>query len=79
IETIQALLGCYDKNGALKAALSVTFSLAALLICVYLPESVRIKLPVNIFTVWLILSLISTVLVNLKEIIKAWNGERRYY
>lgn len=70
---------CYDENGVLKAVLSVTFSLAVLLICVYLPESVRMKLPVNIFTVWLILSLISTVLVNLKEIIKAWKGERRYY
>lgn len=79
IGSIQTLLGCYDENGVLKAVLSVTFSLAALLICVYLPESVRMKLPVNIFTVWLILSLISTVLVNLKEIIKALKGERRYY
>ncbi len=79
LETIRTLLGCYDENGGLKAVLSVAFSLAALLICIYLPETVRMKLPVNIFTVWLILSLISTVLVNLKEIMKAWKGDRRYY
>lgn len=79
IDGLKTLFYCYDENGVLKAILSVTFSLVTLLICVYLPETVRARLSVNIFTVWLVLSLITVVLVNLKEIIIALKDERRYY
>lgn len=59
------------KDGRLKAIISGSVAISLFYVCLYLYEQIKSIIPLNIFSVWLILSLIGVILVNFKEIIKS--------
>lgn len=59
------------KDGRLKAIISGSVAISLFYVCLYLYEQIKSIIPLNIFSVWLILSLIGVILVNFKEIMKS--------
>lgn len=68
-ELLQSIQRQYD-DGVLKAILSGAIAISLLYVCLYLYEPIKSLVPLNILSVWLILSLMGGLLVNLPEIIK---------
>jgi len=68
-DLLQSIKKQYD-DGVLKAILSGAIAISLLYVCLYLYEPIKSLVPLNIFSIWLILSSVGGLLVNLPEIIK---------
>jgi hypothetical protein len=64
------------KDGLFKAILSISIAISLFYGCLYLYEPIKGIVNLNIFSVWMIISFISTIIVNLKEIV---GGVKRGY
>jgi hypothetical protein len=66
---IQAVKRAY-ADGLFKAVLTVSASVSLFYVCLSLHEQIKGIVPLNIFSVWLLLSLIAAATINFKEISK---------
>lgn len=65
-------------DGVFKAILTVAVAVALFYICLFFAEPIMAALPLNIFSVWLIAALISTLIINARELVegvkRGWRG-----
>jgi len=65
----------HNGGGKLKAVITVSISISLFFVCLFFYEMIKSVTSRNIFSVWLMLSLVITIVVNLREIgreIKRW-------
>jgi hypothetical protein len=66
----------YILYGEYKAMITASIAISLFYVCLFCYDAIKSAVSLNIFTVWLLMSLISSVLINLKEIV---GGLKRGY
>lgn len=64
---VRAIKAEYE-DGLLKGILTASITISLFYVCLFLYEPIKSMIPLNIFSVWLLLSLIGAVAVNWREI-----------
>jgi hypothetical protein len=72
-DKVRYVKNMYD-DGGYKVILTVSMAISLLYVCLYLYEPIKGVVPLNIFSVWLLLSVIGAVAVNFKEIFLGWKN-----
>ena len=57
------------RDGIYKGIITASVSISLFYVCLFCYDSIKSTVPLNIFSVWLLMSLISSALINLKEIV----------
>jgi len=65
---VMSILGEYDDG--IKAIITVSVSISLFYVCLFMYEPIKNIIPSNIFSTWLWMSLIGTIVINGKEIIR---------
>ena len=74
-DIFECISGSYGKNAFFKLVITVDLALGSFIVCLTLAEYIKAAIPLNVFSIWLIVAVVLCGLWNLSEIIE---GVRRW-